>query len=142
MACPCCTLTSFPCKAFGDASIRNGVRVRLFRGRMSKVIQFPERLRLLRGTRSQAEMASYLNVTQAAYSYWETGGHQPKLDVFVQICQRLNVSADWMLGMNDTPIWSELSIVENLAVVKAQADKAKESMDQVMAGIKSLDKKV
>jgi len=120
----------------------NGVRVRLFGGRMSKEIQFPERLRLLRGTRSQAEMASYLNVTQASYSYWEIGKRQPKLDVFAEICQRLNVSADWMLGMNDTPLWSELSIVENLAVVKAQADKAKESMDQVMAGIKSLEKKV
>jgi len=107
-----------------------------------KRIKFAERLRMLRGTRSQAEMASYLNVTQAAYSYWETGDHQPKLDVFADICIRLNVSTDWMLGMNDAPQRPEPSIGEKLAMLKAQADKAKESMDQVMAGIKSLEKKV
>jgi len=97
---------------------------------------------MLRGTRSQAEMASYLNVTQASYSYWETGERQPKLDLFAAICQRLNVSTDWMLGLNDAPQRPEPSIGEKLAMLKAQADKAKESMDQVMAGIKSLEKKV
>lgn len=97
---------------------------------------------MLRGNRSQGEMAAYLNVTQAAYSYWETGERQPKLDLFAEICQRMNVSSDWMLGLNDAPQRPEPSIGEKLAMLKAQADKAKESMDEVMNGIRSLEKKV
>lgn len=97
---------------------------------------------MLRGTRSQLEMASYLGVTQAAYAFWETGKRQPKLDLLAEICQRLNVSSDWMLGLNDAPQKPEPSIGEKLAMLKAQADKAKESMDEVMNGIRSLEKKV
>lgn len=109
---------------------------------MSEKIKFSERLRTLRGTRSQFEMASYLNVTQGAYSYWEVGRRQPKLEVLAFICRRMNVSADWLLGIDDSPQRPEPSIGEKLAQLKAQADRAKESMDQVMTGIKSLEKKV
>lgn len=109
---------------------------------MSREIQFPQRLRMLRGKRSQAEMASYLNVTQASYSYWETGKRQPKLDLLAEICQRLNVSTDWILGLNNAPQMLEPSIGEKLAMLTAQADKAKEYMDEVMNGIRSLEEKV
>lgn len=109
---------------------------------MSEKIKFAERMKMLRGQRTQMEMASYLNVTQTAYAYWETGKRQPKLDLLAFICQRMNVSADWLLGLNDLPQRPEPSIGEKLAALKAQAERTKESIDQVMVGIKSLEQKV
>ena len=70
---------------------------------MSKSLtRFAERIRELRGMRSQYEMASLVGgITQAAWAQWEIGARQPKLDVLYIICQRLGCSADWLLGLTD-----------------------------------------
>lgn len=54
----------------------------------------------MRGEKSQREMAIMLGVEQASYAYYELGKRQPKLDDFTRMCRVLNVSADWMLGLD------------------------------------------
>ena len=109
---------------------------------MSKnLTKFAERLRMLRGTRSQMEMAAFVgSVTQAAWAQWEMGVRQPKLDVFAHLCKRLGVKADWLLGMDDTPQPAQPSIDEQLALLKAQLGETSKSMESIMAQISRLEK--
>lgn len=59
-----------------------------------------EKLRSLRGGRSQAEMAGVFGVSQSAYSAWERGAKEPSLSTVGTICQTFNVSSDWLLGLS------------------------------------------
>ena len=93
--------------------------------------KFAERLRERRGSRTQFEMAAYLGVSQGAYGYWETGARQPKLDLLVHICKKLNVSADWILGLSDSLPQPDLSIGEKLAMLKAQSEQTRANMERI-----------
>ena len=105
-----------------------------------KLTKFAERLRALRGTRSQMEMAAFLGMhTQASWAQWETGARQPKLDMFTDVCKRLRVSADWLLGIDDTPQTPKPSIDEQLALLKAQLGETSKSMEGIMAQISRLE---
>ena len=64
-------------------------------------LPLPQRLRELRGKRTQANMAEAIGVTQASYAQWETGRRHEKLKAFARMCRALNVSADWLLGLDD-----------------------------------------
>ena len=106
-----------------------------------KLTKFAERLRALRGTRSQMEMAAFLGMhTQASWAQWEIGARQPKLDMFAHLCKRLCVSADWLLGIDDTPQTPKPSIDEQLALLKAQLGETSKSMESIMAQISRLEK--
>jgi transcriptional regulator with XRE-family HTH domain len=59
-----------------------------------------EKLRSLRGGRSQAEMAGVFGVSQSAYSAWERDAKEPSLSTVGAICQTFDVSADWLLGLS------------------------------------------
>lgn len=109
---------------------------------MSKnLTKFAERLRVLRGTRSQAEMAAFVGgITQAAWAQWEMGARQPKLDVFSHLCKRLGVTADWLLGIDDTPQHAQPSIDEQLALLKAQLVETSKNMEGIMLQISRLEK--
>ena len=92
---------------------------------------FAQRLRQLRGERSQREMAMLLNVEQASYAYYELGKRQPKLNDFTRICRVLNVSADWILGINDTQPQADPSVGERLALLRAQSERTKADMERI-----------
>ena len=97
---------------------------------------------MLRGTRSQAEMGAVVGggVTQPAWAQWEIGARQPKRDVFAYLCKQLGVSADWLLGLDDTPPISKPSIDDQLALLKAQLGETSKSMESIMAQISRLEK--
>ena len=109
---------------------------------MSKnLTKFAERLRMLRGTRSQAEMAAFVGMNgQASWAQWEIGARQPKLDMFAHLCKRLGVTADWLLGIDDTQPTPKPSIDEQLALLKAQLGETSKSMEGIMAQISRLEK--
>lgn len=65
------------------------------------MILFPSRLRELRGSLSQDEMARKFGVSQVAYGRWERGKAEPKFEVVVEICKNFSVSADWLFGLSD-----------------------------------------
>ncbi len=59
-----------------------------------------ERLKALRGNRSQSEFAKMCGLQQQAYSKWEQGA-TPNAFGVAAICQATGVSADWLLGLKE-----------------------------------------
>jgi transcriptional regulator with XRE-family HTH domain len=62
---------------------------------------FSDRLKAARGSRSQRDFAAFLGVKQTTYSRWELAQTEPSFDGLMNICGRLGVTADWLLGLSD-----------------------------------------
>ena len=64
---------------------------------------FAQRLRELRQDKrlSMKQLAKELNTTDAAISNWENEINEPKISYLVSIAQFFNVSADYLLGLED-----------------------------------------
>ena len=60
-----------------------------------------ERLKELRGTTSQTEMAAALNMKYQQWARYEKGVVAPGADILANICRTHAVSADWLLGLSD-----------------------------------------
>ena len=60
---------------------------------------FAERLRELRGSSSQAEMARELGMKQPQWARYESGASLPSIDILATICRAHACSADWLLGL-------------------------------------------
>ena len=50
---------------------------------------------------SQKEVAEAIGVTSSAYANYEQGTREPALKVLVKICEVLDTSADYLLGIED-----------------------------------------
>ena len=59
------------------------------------------RLRELRGTSSQSEMANGVNVKQQNWARWENDVVSPSAEMIAKICRVHACSADWLLGLKD-----------------------------------------
>ena len=59
-----------------------------------------DRLRELRGTQSQAEMARLLGIQQPQWARYESGVSSPSVEMLEKICRAHACSADWLLGLN------------------------------------------
>ena len=66
---------------------------------MTKVLA--DRLKELRGTKSQAAVAKRLGISQQGWARYETGKILPGAEMIRQICSEFNISADWLLGLSD-----------------------------------------
>lgn len=60
-----------------------------------------DRLRELRGTTSQSEMARELSMARPQWIRYETGVSVPGADILERICRIHAVSADWLLGLKE-----------------------------------------
>ena len=58
-----------------------------------------DRLRQLRGTSSQAEMARQLGIQRPQWIKYENGTTSPGAEMLSKICRVHAVSADWLLGL-------------------------------------------
>jgi transcriptional regulator with XRE-family HTH domain len=56
---------------------------------------------------SQADIAEVLETTQQHYSCYENGKNEMPIRHLIKICQFFHVSADWILGLNETPVQSK-----------------------------------
>ena len=64
---------------------------------------FAQRLRELRQEKglSMKQLAKELNTTDAAVSNWENEMNEPKISYLKAIAQYFNVSADYLLGLEN-----------------------------------------
>lgn len=64
---------------------------------------FYERLRYERSIKklSQSEFGSEINVPKQTISRWENNKNEPSFDVLVLICKFFDVTADYMLGIDE-----------------------------------------
>jgi len=53
--------------------------------------------------KTQAEIAKMLNTYTTQYRRWETGETEIPTHVIKQLCIYYNVSADYMIGLTNTP---------------------------------------
>ena len=53
---------------------------------------------------SQVEVAKRLSVSKQTVSNWENENIQPSVEMLVKIAKLFQVSTDYLLGLNDTPI--------------------------------------
>lgn len=60
-------------------------------------ITLGERLKALRGTRSQASFGKDLGVSQPTVRNYENNDRLPDTDFIKNVCNRYNVTADWVL---------------------------------------------
>ena len=51
---------------------------------------------------SQAEFASKIGMQQQQYSRYEKGEREPQLKHIRRICKQFDISADWLLGLDQT----------------------------------------
>lgn len=62
--------------------------------------KFKDRLEELRKGKTQKEFAELIGFPKNTYTNWARGIRQPSAENIAQICTRLGVSADWLLGLD------------------------------------------
>lgn len=68
-------------------------------------MDYRARLRALREDRdlTQTEVGKLLNKSQQGYSHIEEGRAELKIDDLAKLCRFYQVSADYIIGLKDTP---------------------------------------
>ena len=86
---------------------------------------FSETMSALRRERgmSQRRAAADLGISQALLSHYENGAREPGLDFVCRACAYYGVSADYLLGLSDTP---------------GSADAALRAINELRAGLDAL----
>ncbi len=74
-----------------------------------KLLPIGERVAALRQAKkvTQNELAQYLHISYQSVSKWETGAAYPDIGLLPAIAQYFNVSADYLLGMDDRSVISK-----------------------------------
>ena len=102
-----------------------------------------ERLKELRGTTSQSEMAAVLNMKYQQWARYEKGIVAPGADILANICRVHAVSADWLLGLSDergTSAAKPPPLTINLDELRATATELAEESAALAGTIKKLKK--
>lgn len=64
---------------------------------------FGSKLKAVRKSKgiTQLELAKRLNIAKGSISAYEQGATYPSVDVLIKICEVLNTSSDYLLGISD-----------------------------------------
>ena len=70
---------------------------------MEKIKELAVRLKISRESMglTQRDVADELDITPSAYANYEQGLREPSLVLFSKICEVLDVSADYLLGLEN-----------------------------------------
>ena len=60
-----------------------------------------ERLESLRGSLTQRQFAKFIGVPLTSYTNWVIGPSSPKMEYIIQICTKLGISSDWLIGISN-----------------------------------------
>ena len=82
---------------------------------MSDYNQFGNTLREIRKCKglSQENMASMLNISRSGYSKYESGESSPSIDTIKEICEVLNISSDYLIGIKNDDVMNKETIKNN-----------------------------
>ena len=69
------------------------------------MIDYRTRIRNIREDRdrTQAQIGAILNKSQQGYNHIEAGRAELKIDDLIKLCEYYNLSADYMIGLTNTP---------------------------------------
>ncbi len=73
------------------------------RRKMKSNMEFKDNLRKIRKERemTQKDVCKILNVSLNGYASWEQGRTEPDIKTIVKLCKIFDVSADYLLGLED-----------------------------------------
>ncbi|MCM1381684.1 MAG: helix-turn-helix transcriptional regulator [Muribaculaceae bacterium] len=60
-----------------------------------------ERIKKVRGKKSQDVFSKEIGISRGALSYYENGEREPDAEIIYKICEHCSVSADYLLGFTD-----------------------------------------
>ena len=80
------------------------------------MVGFGERLRELRGSKSQASFAKELGLSQVVYGRYELNQREPNLETLCHIGLTLGISADWLLGLPERGVGARVEAGKGAAV--------------------------
>lgn len=108
-------------------------------------VALPQRLKELRGDKTQDEIASLLGVKQQTYAHWELGRRQPKLNDLCLVALHFGVSADWLLGLVSAAPKKEPPIVNKgarqvVAQLRTNAEKAMRKAEELIQIMDEIDR--
>lgn len=88
-------------------------------------------LRRSRGM-SQRKAAADLNISQALLSHYENGAREPGLPFLCRACKYYGVSADYMLGLSDSPAGAAggEALADIAAQLRALAERAENALKE------------
>ena len=97
---------------------------------------FSQTMSALRRSRglSQRRAAADLNISQALLSHYENGAREPGLDFVRRACEYYGVSADYLLGISDTPCGADgalRALSELTAGLDALAEHGRETLEEL-----------
>jgi transcriptional regulator with XRE-family HTH domain len=72
--------------------------------KQNRMNTFRERIRILRHNRSQAEFAQLIGCTRITIGNYENGDRLPDALTIHNICQKCDVTSDWLLGLSDVAV--------------------------------------
>lgn len=64
---------------------------------------FKSRIKELRGSKNQSEVAKEIGISRSALSYYESGDRTPDINVLYSLAKYYDVTTDYLLGLSDTP---------------------------------------
>jgi transcriptional regulator with XRE-family HTH domain len=102
-----------------------------------------ERLKELRGTTSQSDMAAALDMKYQQWARYEKGVVAPGADILAKICRTHAVSADWLLGLSEergTSAASPPPSTINLEELRETATQLADQAAELAGTIKKLKK--
>ncbi len=111
--------------------------------KIHKEVSLGPNLRLLRGTKTQAEIAGEISVPQQTYANWEVGTRQPKLDDLCKLALHFGVSTDWLLGLSETPKCIEPNEAsQRAAMAERKLETVHEALALILKGTQKLQEAV
>ena len=92
---------------------------------------FPETMSELRRARglSQRQAAAELKISQALLSHYENGAREPGLGFVCRACRYYGVSADYLLGLSDTPTAGKTELGEMLEELKTLSGRISRTLE-------------
>lgn len=73
-----------------------------------------ERLKLLRGDKTQEYIANHIGIPRATYRNYEAGTREPDLNTLKLIADYFEVTVDYLLGRTDSPDLAIPKEIENM----------------------------
>lgn len=77
-----------------------------------------DRLKRLRGKRTQSEVAKSLGITRARYSHYENGRNEPDTEMLQKLADYYQVTVDYLLNGDDNDGKKETDLIDLLEEIK------------------------
>lgn len=94
---------------------------------------FGSRLKSLRGSKTQKQIADFVGIYQQKWQRLESGDNEPDIALILKLCEKFACSADYLLGI------SEIKDTKNESVLQQKLDIAKKAFSKLTEVVKELE---